>query len=140
MRRLHVLIVTATLLAGCYHPTRGGVVPAPPGPVDILHILLRNDYSRLCPEHYDYCRAGKHSICCPTGGCCDDGVAPYCCDTRAGDAVPSDDTRDSPLGARGPCGARGTTCSRAGITICCADNEGCCADAQGLYCCAASGQ
>jgi len=35
----------------------------------------------------------------------------------------------------GPCGAHGTTCSRGGVTICCAENEGCCSDEQGLYCC-----
>jgi hypothetical protein len=132
-----MMTMTALLLAGCYHVPRGGVSPAPPGPVDVLHILFFNDYSRLCPERYDYCRAGKHSICCPSGACCDDGVAPYCCDSR-GDDAPAPDPRDHAPGDAGPCGPRSTTCSRAGITICCAETEGCCTDADGLYCCAAT--
>jgi hypothetical protein len=147
MQRWFVVTIAMTMLAGCYAAPRGGVTPYPPGPVDTLNILLRNDYSRLCPEHFDYCRAGKNSICCPTGGCCDDGVAPYCCDTR-GYAGREYDQRDYDQsaeqyeqphayapGAGGPCGARGTTCSRGGVTICCSDNEGCCSDDQGLYCC-----
>jgi hypothetical protein len=135
MQRWLAITMTGLLLAGCYHVPHGGVSPAPPGPVDALHILFFNDYSRLCPERSDYCRAGKHSICCPTGACCDDGVAPYCCDSRGYDASPSEDTRDRAPGGDGPCGPRSTTCARAGVTVCCAETEGCCADDQGLYCC-----
>src|SRR5262245_40524824 len=120
MRRLLLLTMTALVLAGCYGPTRGGISPAPPGPVDVLHILLANDYSRLCPERYEYCRAGKRSLCCPVGACCEDDYGPYCCD-RGGYAA-EDDRREP--GGRGPCGDRGTTCSRGGITICCAETEG----------------
>ena len=141
MRISLVSLVLAVALTGCYaQPPRGGVNPAPPGPVDTLNILLRNDYSRLCPDHYDYCRAGKHSICCPRGACCDDGSGrPYCCDDRGYDSADARpyDRPDSEHGDRGPCGPRSTTCSRGGVTICCADDEGCCADREGLYCCAA---
>ncbi len=144
MQRWLGITIAILTLAGCYAAPRGGVTPYPPGPVDTLNILLRNDYSRLCPEHYDYCRAGKHSICCPSGGCCDDGVAPYCCDSRGyddrdyGTHDDRDERRIAPSG-RGPCGERATTCSRAGVTICCAEDEGCCSDDQGLYCCQGSG-
>ena len=138
MPRWFVFAMTVMVLAGCYNPPRGGVSPAPPGPVDILHILLLNDYSRLCPERYDYCPAGKHSICCPTGACCTDGVAPYCCDSRGSDASPAEDGRADDPGDRGPCGPRRTTCSRGGVTLCCNEDEGCCADDRGLYCCAAT--
>jgi hypothetical protein len=138
MQRWLAITMTGLLLAGCYHVPHGGVSPAPPGPVDALHILFFNDYSRLCPEHYDYCRAGKHSVCCPTGACCDDGVAPYCCDSRGYDAPQADDGSNSAPGDQGPCGAHRTTCSRAGITLCCGEDEGCCADERGLYCCAPS--
>jgi len=141
MQRWLVLSITVLMLAGCYNtPTRGGRTPYPPGPVDTLNILLRNDYSRLCPEHYDYCRAGKRSICCPSGSCCDDGVGPYCCDSRGysdrddQDRWEDTDRRYAP-GGSGPCGPRGTTCSRGGVTICCGEDEGCCSDDQGLYCC-----
>jgi hypothetical protein len=139
MARWLGLVMTALVLTGCYYPPRGGVSPAPPGPVDALNIVFRNDYSRLCPERYEYCRAGKRSICCPTGSCCDDGNGPYCCDTRgyAYDDRNDGRSRYDGAGDRGPCGARATTCSRGGETICCADDEGCCADSQGLYCCAA---
>jgi hypothetical protein len=121
--------------AGCYAPPRGGVTPYPPGPIDTLSILFGNDYSRLCPQHYDYCRAGKHSICCPSGACCDDGTGPYCCDSRGYAAEPDRRYDDRGGAGLGPCGAYGTTCSRGGVTICCAENEGCCSDEQGLYCC-----
>lgn len=142
MQRWLVLMIAMMTVAGCYTTPRGGVTPYPPGPVDTLNILFRNDYSRLCPEHYEYCRAGKRSICCPSGGCCDDGVGPYCCDTRGYDDRDYD-SRDErrypppppPERGGGPCGARATTCSRGGVTICCAENEGCCSDEQGLYCC-----
>jgi hypothetical protein len=143
MRTSVAVAIGMLLLGGCYHPPRGGVSPAPPGPVDTLNILFRNDYSRLCPERYDYCRAGKNSICCPSGGCCRDATGPYCCD--GGYARDDRDDRyghydersaDQP-GDRGPCGPRSTTCSRSGIVVCCAEHEGCCADARGLYCCAA---
>src|SRR5436190_11480287 len=122
-------VLTILIAAGCYAPPRGGVTPYPPGPIDTISILFGNDYSRLCPAHYDYCRAGKHSICCPTGGCCDDGVGPYCCDSRGYDAdrdhaQSRDDYRDDGDRGLGPCGAHGTTCSRGGVTICCAENEG----------------
>ncbi len=142
--RLALLSLSVLVVVGCYASPRGGVRPAPPGPVDTLNILFRNDYSRLCPDRYDYCRAGKQSICCPSGSCCDDGTGPYCCDrdydTRYGarEPAPPERDRDDDLGARGPCGPRSTTCSRAGVTVCCGDDEGCCADARGLYCCAPS--
>lgn len=128
------------VLAGCYAtPPRGGRTPYPPGPVDLVNILVRNDYSRLCPDHYEYCRAGKRSICCPSGACCDDGTGPYCCDSRGYDDRASDernaDRPPPPPTGGGPCGARATTCSRGGVTICCGEDEGCCSDAQGLYCC-----
>jgi hypothetical protein len=140
MRHWLVLVITVMALTGCYQPPRGGgVTPAPPGPVDLLSIILGNDYSRLCPTNYDYCRAGKRSICCPRGACCGDASSPYCCDSRGYDAAQSDYDRGGP-GDQGPCGPRSTTCSRAGVTICCADDEGCCADERGLYCCAASGR
>ena len=135
IRRLAVLALGMVLM-GCYTPPRGGVSPAPPGPVDALNIIFRNDYSRLCPEHYEYCRAGKRSICCPRGACCDDGYGPYCCDDRG---YGSADNRPAPRpdADRGPCGSHSTTCSRGGVTICCGEDEGCCADREGLYCCAA---
>lgn len=140
MQRGLAVVLTVLMVAGCYNtPPRGGRIPYPPGPVDTLNILLRNDYSRLCPEHYDYCRAGRRSICCPTGACCDDGSGPYCCDHGDGERDDGyqphgEDARSAPSG-RGPCGERATTCSRAGVTICCAEDEGCCSDDQGLYCC-----
>ncbi len=139
MQRWLVFGMALLLAAGCYNPPRGGVTPYPPGPVDTLHILLGNDYSRLCPEHFDYCRAGTRSICCPKGACCDDGVGPYCCDTR-GYAEDDARDRDHAPGGGGPCGDHGTTCARGGVTICCAEDEGCCSDAQGLYCCAPTGR
>jgi len=140
MQRWLGLTIAMLMLAGCYNTPRGGVSPYPPGPVDTLNILLRNDYSRLCPERYDYCRAGKRSICCPDGACCDDGNGPYCCDSRSYDE--HQDYRDqsyhdrAPAGGGGPCGDRATTCSRGGVTVCCAESEGCCSDERGLYCCA----
>lgn len=147
MRRATLVLLTILAVAGCYNRPRSGVSPAPPGPVDLVNILLRQDYNRLCPEHYDYCQAGKRSICCPNGGCCQDDYGPYCCDSagydRRGEYSYEDD-RDSQEhaahggGDRGPCGPRSTTCARAGRTICCAENEGCCADRNGLYCCAPS--
>jgi hypothetical protein len=140
MQRWLVLMMATVVLAGCYNTPRGGVSPMPPGPVDALNIIFRNDYSRLCPERYDYCRAGKRSICCPSGACCDDGVAPYCCDSRGYDSSHADDGRDAAPGDQGPCGPRSTTCSRAGITVCCGEDEGCCADDRGLYCCPAAGR
>lgn len=144
MQRWLMAAMTVLLLAGCYAVPRGGVVPYPPGPLDTLHIVLRNDYSRLCPEHYDYCRAGKRSICCPSGACCDDGVGPYCCDSRGYDADRQDYRNEPDRNERspgvGPCGPRNTTCARGGVTICCAENEGCCSDDQGLYCCAPGGR
>lgn len=138
MPRWILMMLAAALLAGCYNTPRGGVSPYPPGPVDTLNILFRNDYSRLCPERYEYCRAGKRSICCPSGGCCDDGVGPYCCDRGPYASTPRDDERGRAPSGYGPCGPSGTTCSRGSVTICCGEDEGCCADAQGLYCCAAS--
>ena len=146
MHRRLLMIVALLAFAGCYAPTRsGGLTPYPPGPVDLVSILLRNDYSRLCPERYQYCAAGKKSVCCPHGACCDDGAGPYCCDS--GRYAEEYDQRDdnyhavergrSPNGY-GPCGPRSTTCARAGVTICCGESEGCCADDQGLYCCASS--
>ncbi len=139
MVRWLVTMMAMLMVAGCYAPTRGGVTPYPPGPVDLVSILVGNDYSRLCPQNHDYCRAGKHSICCPSGSCCDDGSGPYCCDSRGYDANPDRryDPRDDDRGSAGlgPCGARSTTCSRGGVTICCGENEGCCSDNQGLYCC-----
>ena len=127
-----MIIVAVTLLAGCYHSTRGGVVPAPPGPVDILHILLRNDYSRLCPEHYDYCRAScRTRSAVPPGAAATTAALPTVVSLVL--AKPCARTTPRRASRRPGCGARGTTCSRAGITICCAGNEGCCADEQGLY-------
>ena len=142
MQRWLVLTIALLVLGGCYAPKRGGVTPYPPGPIDTISILFGNDYSRLCPQHFDYCRAGKHSICCPRGSCCDDGTGPYCCDTRGSDEDRNrsdyrDDYRDQDYRGRGPCGDRATTCSRGGVTICCGEREGCCADERGLYCCAA---
>lgn len=131
-----VTMAFLAMLAGCYASPRGGVSPAPPGPVDALNIIFRNDYSRLCPERYEYCRAGKRSICCPRGSCCDDGSGPYCCDDHA--ARNPDPYVEPERGGGGPCGSRRTTCSRGGVTLCCAEDEGCCADEQGLYCCAAN--
>lgn len=141
MQRWTLVTLAVGLLAGCYNTPRGGVTPYPPGPVDILNIVLRNDYSRLCPDGYDYCRAGKRSVCCPHGGCCDDGVGPYCCD-RGGYAAPRDydEERGSAPSGYGPCGPRSTTCSRGGVTICCGESEGCCSDERGLYCCAPTGR
>ena len=135
-----VVSASLVMLAGCYaRPPRGGVTPYPPGPLDTVNILLRNDYSRLCPDRYDYCRAGKRSICCPSGACCDDGTGPYCCDARSYEDRRWDERDDDrpapPIGGGGPCGAHSTTCSRGGVTICCGEDEGCCSDAQGLYCC-----
>ncbi|MCC6764334.1 MAG: hypothetical protein IT293_06695 [Deltaproteobacteria bacterium] len=103
------------------------VVPEHPATERPLAALSRR--LRLLPR-------GQALDLLPPGGCCDDGVAPYCCDRgyagRAGDEV-RDDDRAAPAG-RGPCGDRATTCSRRGVTICCAEDEGCCGDAQGLYC------
>jgi hypothetical protein len=143
MRRATVLVMAMLLLAGCYARPRSGVTPAPPGPIDLVNILIRQDYNRLCPDHYDYCQAGKRSICCPNGGCCEDSSGPYCCDTGSYDRRDySYDERDREVEqhdeARGPCGPRSTTCARGGRTICCAEYEGCCADRRGLYCCAAT--
>ncbi len=75
-----MLIIAAIALAGCTGPTRGGVRPAPPGPRDIVHGVLFGDFSRLCPEHYDFCSKDGRSICCPSGGCCEDASGPYCCE------------------------------------------------------------
>jgi hypothetical protein len=133
--------MTILVFAGCYARPRSGVTPAPPGPVDLVNILIRQDYNRLCPDHYEYCQAGKRSICCPNGGCCQDDYGPYCCDSGGYDRrdYSADDTyRDEHDGDRGPCGPRSTTCARGGRTICCAEYEGCCADRRGLYCCAPS--
>lgn len=139
MRRWFGLAIALTVLAGCYAPSRGGVTPYPPGPIDTVSILFGNDYSRLCPANFEYCRAGKNSICCPRGGCCDDGNGPYCCDSRGyahDDDYRDRDYREDDHGGRGPCGARATTCSRGGVVVCCGENEGCCSDDRGLYCCA----
>lgn len=145
MRNATVLVMAMLVLAGCYSPPRSGVRPAPPGPVDLINILVRQDYSRLCPEHFDYCQAGKRSICCPNGGCCRDDYGPYCCDSGgydrreySYDERKPDDHYEQSADDRGPCGPRSTTCSRSGRTICCAEYEGCCADRRGLYCCAPS--
>lgn len=145
MQRRLFLVLAFAIVAGCYSPsTRGGVTPYPPGPVDMLSIIFGNDYSRLCPQHYDYCRAGKHSLCCPHGGCCEDADGrPTCCERGyAGDyddrGRPPQYDREYDRGDRseaGPCGPRSTTCSRGRATICCAEDEGCCSDDQGLYCC-----
>ena len=154
-RSLVVLSLVVLVLGGCVEPPRGGVTPYPPGPRDALKIIFGQDYSGLCPEHYDYCNAGKGSICCPRGGCCDDGNGPYCCeipgyypddrdrhdhDDDRYDRQPDYDRDDrSAPGGGGPCGGRATTCSRGGVTICCAEHEGCCSDSQGLYCCSSRG-
>ena len=136
-----LISVAILLVVGCAPNTRGGVTPYPPGPVDMVSIIFGNDYSRLCPQHYEYCRAGKRSLCCPQGACCDDGNGPYCCDSRgyAADDGYRERGRDrSSAPSRdelGPCGARSTTCSRGGVTVCCGEDEGCCSDDQGLYCC-----
>jgi hypothetical protein len=148
MPRWLLVTMLTVLVTGCYNtPPRGGRTPYPPGPLDTVNILLRNDYSRLCPEGYDYCRAGKRSICCPKGACCHDGVAPYCCDagydTRddydRGYGYGRDRGYERSPGGGGPCGPDATTCSRGGVTICCGPDEGCCSDAQGLYCCGGRG-
>lgn len=138
MRRATLVLLTILAVAGCYVRPRSGVTPAPPGPVDLVNILLRQDYNRLCPDHYEYCQAGKRSTCCPNGGCCRDDYGPYCCDTGGYDRrdYTSEEDRESHEGDRGPCGPRSTTCARGGRTICCAEYEGCCADQRGLYCCA----
>jgi len=147
MRSATVLVMAMLLFVGCYNPPRSGVSPAPPGPIDLVNIIVRQDYDRLCPEHYDYCQAGKRSICCPNGGCCQDENGPYCCDvgsyerrdyTHEYDERDRDRDRYAGDGERGPCGPRSTTCARGGRTICCAESEGCCADRRGLYCCAPS--
>jgi hypothetical protein len=137
MRRL-LLGIAVLVFASCYASPRGGVTPYPPGPVDMVSILFGNDYSRLCPQHYDYCHAGKRSICCPSGACCDDGAGPYCCASRgyaAEDYREQAHDRERAPDGLGPCGDRSTTCARGGVTICCAEDEGCCSDEQGLYCC-----
>jgi hypothetical protein len=132
MRRLLLSLMLA-LAAGCYAPPpRGGVTPYPPGPVDLISILLGNDYSRLCPQNYDYCRAGKHSVCCPRGSCYESDGRPYCGEPRG---YTEREEREPPSDDGGPCGARATTCVRGGVTLCCAEDEGCCSDDQGLYCC-----
>ena len=141
MRRATLVLLAILAVAGCYNRPRSGVSPAPPGPVDLVNILIRQDYNRLCPDHYEYCQAGKRSICCPNGGCCQDAYGPYCCDSGGYDrrdytAEESDRAPHGGDGDRGPCGPRSTTCARAGRTICCAEYEGCCADRNGLYCCA----
>ena len=132
-----ILTIAALAIAACTGPTRGGVRPAPPGPRDIVHGVIWGDFSRLCPRHYDYCAAGRRSICCPSGACCEDASGPYCCASNAYGPPPYDyeDDRDA-RADRGPCGPRSTTCSRGGRTLCCADYEGCCSDDRGLYCCA----
>ena len=145
MQRLLLLSSTLAfaLALGCYSPApHGGVTPYPPGPIDMLSIVFGNDYSRLCPQSYDYCHAGKHSLCCPRGGCCaDDAGRPTCCATRtyAADRYDRPPPREAPSDDGSPCGARATTCVRGGVTVCCAEDEGCCSDEQGLYCCSPRG-
>jgi len=136
-----VLLLVVLAFGSCAAEPRRAQRPDPPGPIDALHMIW-GDFSRLCPDDYDFCGAGGRSLCCPDEqGCCEDASGPHCCSSptpyerdewserRYEDD--DDDGRES-----GACSVREITCSHAGRTVCCASNHGCCAGADGPYCCA----
>jgi hypothetical protein len=135
-----ILVLSLMLLAGsCAPQPHGGAVrPAPPGPLDIIRGGVWGDYSGLCPKQYEFCHAGRRSVCCPASrGCCEDSSGPYCCES-----APHPDYRDheweddDDRGASGyGCDTSDLTCSQRGQTICCSRHAGCCADDDGPYCC-----
>lgn len=133
-----IAALAALLAASCNSPTvRGGVRPAPPGPLDIVRGTIWGDFSGLCPKHYDFCRGGRLSICCPAGGCCEDQNGPYCCASgayRGPHDYAYDREEDAPDLAQ--CRSRDITCSQGGRTICCDGDQSCCADQTGPFCCA----
>jgi hypothetical protein len=101
MRRATVVLMTILVFAGCYARPRSGVTPAPPGPVDLVNILIRQDYNRLCPRDYSSddtyrdehdgdrgpcgprsttCARSGRTICCAEyEGCCAGRRGLYCC-------------------------------------------------------------
>ncbi len=146
------ILLIVTLLAGsCAAGPRGAAVqPAPPGPVDLVRILF-GDYSGLCPRDYEYCRGGRHSICCPFArGCCAaaDG-SPACCVEAPGPypdeyvqrpGGPADDASGYGEDSDQPppdasCPESELTCSQGGRRVCCSPRDGCCVDEHGPYCC-----
>lgn len=134
-----LVVVLAMLSIGSCAPEPGGALrPAPPGPFDLIRGAVWGDYSGLCPKRYEFCHAGRRSICCPSArGCCADAAGPYCCSGPPPGVPRYDGERDEEQGpAGGGCDARDLTCSQGGRTICCARPAGCCADEDGPYCCA----
>src|SRR5690349_7887632 len=67
--RLLGIGLAALVAMSCANATsRGGVRPAPPGPIDLVRGAVFGDFSGLCPKHYEFCGGGRQSICCPGGG------------------------------------------------------------------------
>jgi len=135
--RVRILLVLAIVGGLCGNvgaqPRGGAVRPAPPGPLDVLRMGVWGDYSGLCPKHYDFCRAGRQSICCPgPQGCCDDERGPYCCAGSGGRYLYEEDEMRSQTA----CSSRDISCSQGGRTICCYSSDRCCADENGPFCCA----
>ena len=154
MSRLLVCLMLLSVAACAAPPRGGGVRPAPPGPLDAVRAAW-GDYSGMCPKHYDFCQAQRHSLCCPSWrGCCEDASGPYCC---ASSQPPADDYGRSygpreeyyggneergdydrgnyDRGSEYACDARDMMCSQGGRTICCPRHSRCCADSDGPYCC-----
>lgn len=139
-----VLLLAILLIGSCAAGPRGAVRPAPPGPVDLIRGIF-GDFSRLCPDNYEYCRGGRRSICCPESrGCCEDASGPICCANvyRDRDEEWSRDERRPPAEEQRSttrytyeCASSDLTCSNEGRTICCSRHDGCCADENGPYCC-----
>jgi len=78
-----VLLIATLLMGSCAAgpagPRGAALQPAPPGPIDLIRIIFGN-YSTLCPRDYEYCRGGRHSICCPFArGCCEDANGERIC-------------------------------------------------------------
>ncbi len=138
---LRLLAITMAALAAvsCQGPTRGGVRPAPPGPIDLVRGVF-GDFSGLCPKHYDFCQGGRASICCPEGGCCADENGPYCCSSAQYGGPGYAYQREEDIREHTSCRSRDITCSQGGRTICCSSGDSCCADSTGPYCCAPRAQ
>ncbi len=145
-----LLLIGLLLMGSCAAGPRGAVQPAPPGPVDLLRMMV-GDFSGLCPRRYEYCRGGRHSICCPVErGCCRDADgAPTCCansgsyrdeyaEPQGRDYDEDDDDDDTDEAAPPPessCPSSDLTCIQGERRVCCSRHDACCVDKHGPYCC-----
>jgi hypothetical protein len=154
---LVIALVMGICAAGPRDATAAGprgpaVQPAPPGPLDLVRILF-GDYSGLCPRDYEYCRGGRHSVCCPfsygccaapdgSAACCAEGPGAYRDDYAQGPGPyapppppPGYDDGDDRDQGDDSCPSSNLTCSQGGRRVCCSRDDSCCVDSHGPYCC-----